>query len=204
MEGWVMTAASVVLTIVLVAITGYYAWRTGQMVDEMRRARGASLLPKITLSFEHLGGPVVSVVVTNTGAGPALDVDLTMSYELGGPQVRWTSPCVSPGESVRFIPPETTSIVDLGNKYERLVLRSTCKDALGEVRDSHQVLDIKDYWQATVDATCLLPDDYQHKTFDELEKMRRELENVRRQLERIATLMRRPNTQSSAQHQDHC
>ena len=176
-----MTPASVALTIVLVAITGYYAWRTGQMVDEMRRARGASLLPKITLSFEHLGGPVGFILITNTGAGPALDVDLTMSYEPGGPEVSWTSPCLSVGESERFLAPErTTSMVDLANKYQRLVLRSTCKDALGDTHKTLQILDIKTYWELNVEAARLLPEDYQRKVFGELERIRRELENIGR------------------------
>jgi hypothetical protein len=182
-----MAAASILLTAALVVITGYYALQTRRTVDEMRRARGANLLPSVTLSLEHPGGAHGFIVLTNPGAGPAIDVDLVMSYEPGGPQVRWSNPCLFVGQTERFLAPEqTTLMADLISKYERIVLRATYKDALGDRHQSEQTLDIKTYWELNVAATHLLHDDYEKKAAEELEKIRREIEGIKRLMPRRA------------------
>lgn len=175
-----MTTASIVLTIVLVAVTGYYAWQTKQTVSELRRARGAGLLPKIALSFQHPGGAVGFPVLANAGMGPAFDVDLTMSYQPAGPDVRWTRPFLPVGETHRFLAPERTAhMPDLISKWDRIVLKGACKDALGDTHPVEQTINLKEYWELNADAMHLIDTDHHKKAADELEKIRSVLERMK-------------------------
>src|SRR5918995_1084347 len=94
----------VALTVALVGVTGYYAWETHRMVDEMRKARAAQLLPKLVLTVKSLGGGNGLWRVQNVGPGPATDVDVQIAPAPGGPPRRWKEPVVVPGEGHDFIP----------------------------------------------------------------------------------------------------
>jgi hypothetical protein len=145
-------------------------------------------MPKVALDFDYLGGPAFFVALTNTGSGPALDVDLTMTYEPEGPKVHWKSPLLSPGECVRFLGPEGVHYMTaLIEKYERLVLAGSCLDALGGVCDVHQTVIVKENWQSAIDAQSVLDESDSLKMTRELEKIRRELESIHTTLERRAT-----------------
>ena len=126
-----MAIAIMVLTAILVIVTGFYALQTKLMVDEMRRARGASITPKVALSFEHLGGPVSFPLLINCGVGPALEVDVKISYEPGETHFVWSSPLMVAGESIRFNgPDETLDMRKLIERYDRIVLTGQCQDAM--------------------------------------------------------------------------
>ncbi len=66
-----------ILTGVLVLITAYYAWQTRQTVDELKRARGVAVLPKLAISIRTLSAGIGWIRITNVGPGPALDISAT-------------------------------------------------------------------------------------------------------------------------------
>jgi hypothetical protein len=175
-----MDIAVGVLTAALVLVTAYYAYQTHETVQELRRARAASIMPKPAMNFDYVGGPVFFVVLANTGTGPALEVDLTMSYEPEGPRIPWKSPLMSVGERVRFLGPEGIHhMTELIDKYERVVLTGSCLDALGGTCDVNQTLVLREHWESGVEAKRLLDESDSVKMTRELEKIRREIEGIR-------------------------
>jgi heme/copper-type cytochrome/quinol oxidase subunit 2 len=69
-----------VLTAVLVMVTAYYAWQTYRMVVEMRQDRRQRETPKVVLDLRSEGAAFAPPSVCNIGLGPALDVDVTMTF----------------------------------------------------------------------------------------------------------------------------
>ena len=63
--------ALVVVTMVLVVLTGAYAWQTKRMVEEQHQARLDSQLPLVLATFEGK-----NIHVRNGGGGPALNVEI--------------------------------------------------------------------------------------------------------------------------------
>jgi hypothetical protein len=180
-----MDIAVGLLTGALVLVTAYYAYQTRETVKELRGARAASIMPKPAMNFDYVGGPNFFAVLANTGTGPALQVDLTMSYEPGGPRIGWRSPLMSVGERVRFLGPEgihvTTELID---KYERVVLSGSCLDALGGTCVVNQTVVLREQWESSVAASRLLDESDSVKMTREVEKIRREIEGIRRWAER--------------------
>ena|SRR5690348_5092026 len=92
-----VTAAA---TLVLVAVTAYYAWQARQMVGEMRAARASQyspmLVPRIVAHtmFGHLG----KYVVQNVGGGPALAIDVRLHLEPGASAWHLQTTALAPGE----------------------------------------------------------------------------------------------------------
>jgi hypothetical protein len=133
--------AIVVLSFALVLVTGYYAWETHRMVGEMRKARGAQLLPKLTVGVKSVAGGYGFWRVLNAGPGPAIEVDLQIAPEPGGQPRRWNDPVVLPGESHEFIPATSRGggskeylLDNLTKLYSHLRLTGSYRDALGVSR----------------------------------------------------------------------
>src|SRR4051812_41364550 len=73
-------AITATLTAVLVAITGYYAWQTYRMVEEMEKARAVAVLPRLALKWLGVGPTLSFIRVASVGPGPALDVDVEVIF----------------------------------------------------------------------------------------------------------------------------
>jgi len=97
-----------VAIVVLVLVTGYYAWQAKRTADEMRSARLLSLLPKLVLDIEMIGPTYGDVVVRNVGPGAAIDADLTLIFEgseaAGREEREWLAHVIAPGEDHEFLP----------------------------------------------------------------------------------------------------
>jgi len=69
-------------TVILVLVTLHYAWSTHRMVEEARRQRVAAFRPVLIANINNekwtLADPKIKfdLIVTNAGAGPALDIKL--------------------------------------------------------------------------------------------------------------------------------
>ncbi len=173
-----MNIALVVLTSVLAAATLFYAWQTFNMVSEMRRARGVSVLPRLALSFNYMGPNVVFVVVRNEGLGPAFDVNATLTYEPDAVTNRWQTPVMAPGQSHRFFPKAKDGTSSLG-QYDRLLLKADYLDALGASHSISEERHPKVYWESMVDSRMLYDE-------DALTEIKREIEKIRKAVETLA------------------
>jgi hypothetical protein len=130
-----------VLTAVLVAITGYYAWQTRQTVEELRRTRAVAVLPRLVLRMCDVGPTTSFIEVMNVGPGPAIDVNVDVSFVsrsegVQPSQRRLQSSVLVSGESHQVIPksdqgqgiPDTAT---LAARFQRIEMTGTLTDALG-------------------------------------------------------------------------
>jgi hypothetical protein len=156
--------ATEILTAVLVVITGFYAWQNLRMANEMRAARGVSVLPKLGISLGMVGPQHGFVYVTNVGPGAALDVDIRLVFEPldNEPHHRmethWTASVIAAGETQDFMPERRTAdqqsgegdILDIDaliGTYRAIRLIGTYQDALGTKHKVDDVLsDLAHWW----------------------------------------------------------
>jgi hypothetical protein len=178
-----------VLTLALVVVTIYYAWQTRQTVAELRRARSASVLPRITVSIRTLSAGVGWVKLSNVGPGAALDVDARMTLIPNGWEIPWRAHVVAPGEYHEFIPtPADDPNAQLGyldrliERFDHIHLVATYKDALGGSYTTDESIEIRDWWRGVVAAHSLVVHDPQQDQASELEKIRKVLEGIARKL----------------------
>lgn len=150
-----------ILTAVLVLVTGYYAWQTQEMVQEMRRARGVQVMPRLMPSLRLVGGGHCFPRLLNVGPGSALMVDVEISYEPGGPSALWSSPVVASGEVHDFYLKEAG--IDLARahqlmqQYSELRLAGTCRTALGDSIPVDEVVNVREFWERTKNSNHLQP-----------------------------------------------
>lgn len=168
-EAW----SSTTLALALILLTAYYAWQTRQTVNEMRLARGASILPALTLSFYHPGAGFTFIVLSNHGPGPALDIDVTFAYGENGPRVRWMSPLLAQGQDERFLEPNNAHQMDeLIEKHGFIHLSGHCLDAIGKRHEVSRQIDLSEYWILRKASVNVLQTNYEKKIAEEVEKIR--------------------------------
>lgn len=73
-------AVTALLTFALVAVTVYYAVQNRRMANEMARARGQAILPKLALDFHRLGPTAMTVAIRNVGPGAAFEIAVRLSF----------------------------------------------------------------------------------------------------------------------------
>jgi hypothetical protein len=150
----VLAIINAVAIVVLVAVTGYYAWQNRRMVDEMRSTRLLNVRPRLALGV-HMPDPLVGfITVTNVGSGAALDVDVELALEaaaIGTPseRQRWREHLLLPLERADFVPPRPIGgMPALCKAFPVVTLRGAMSDALGERHPVDERIDIKAAWDA--------------------------------------------------------
>ena len=171
-----MDSALIGLTTVLVLATIYYAWQTRRTVAELREARGVAILPRVTVSAAFPGPKFMWVVLSNNGIGPALRVDMSISYEPDGTEVRWKAPLMVAGERHRLRPPDSLRDPSAMDANARIILRGTYQDAIGESHSIDEVFSPKEHWDALVESNTAPDRDMLKEVKDELEKIRKIME----------------------------
>lgn len=178
-----MTIAAIILTTALVLITAYYAWQANRTVEELRKARGVSVMPRLTLSFEYPGAKLMFMVIANDGVGPALNVRARIKYMVGKKEREWKAPVMAVGERHRMrLTSDGDSIDDLPDK-EFLTFLAEYEDALGETHKVEDTLRPDEYWAALVDSRTIV-----HR--DPIDEIRREIEKLRDAVEKIPRELR--------------
>lgn len=159
--GWLdahQGAATVLLTLALVAVTTYYAVQNRRMVKELAETRELSVLPKLALEFLRLGPTAMDVLVKNVGPGPALDVDVRLIFEpLPNSETpeedrRWRRNILAPGEQKDFFPPGelNDNLNRLPREYEEIRLTGTMKDATGKTHVIDEAFTDLSGWRSTL------------------------------------------------------
>ena len=189
-----MTSSQVIvgLTAVLVAATIYYAWQTRQTVqqaretvEEMRRARGTQILPRLVPTLSKLPAANVLLEIVNAGTGPAFNVDVALILEPDGDPIPFVAPVMSPGEYQEFFAPgkgpssTEVQLAVISSVYTKLRLRGSCFDALGERHSIDELIDLDHYAKLFLSGTWVVPRDEHLKTIaDSLEKTRKAVEAI--------------------------
>jgi hypothetical protein len=182
------------LTAALVAITAYYAWRTQQMVREMRHARELSVRPILAIELRFIAPNFADLAITNAGAGPAVDVDVelvaepTATSEHERDARRWRTSVLAPGGSHEFAPPAGLNMEDFAREFACVRVQGTLRDALGEQREVEaEIADLADTWKRMGAANQLWKDDPTDKATRALVKPLGELQRELRAIRRVAT-----------------
>lgn len=189
------TAASILLTLALVLITAYYAWQNRRMVDEMREARIAQILPRLRPTVHSLGAGLGRLRVVNVGPGPAIDVDLEIRMEPGNDWVvRWTAPVIGPGEHHDFWPRDagqsTGAILRLDaltERYQDFRIIGSMQDVVGRHHVIDERFEIREWWSLIVLSGRNLDRDWTEQSAKHLETIAKEIRkfNSDRRNERI-------------------
>lgn len=146
-------AFTAILTFCLVAITFYYAVQNRRMVWEMKKARDATILPKLAIDLHALGPNVVALAIRNVGPGAALDIDVRTewvpafaSLEVSGK--RWRKNLMAPGEQVVLFPPGDLggNLKPLTETYREVRLRGEMKDVVGNTREVDEAFENLTEW----------------------------------------------------------
>ena len=152
-------------TVVLVGITGFYAWVTKKMLEENRQMRIDAQKPEIAiylrLEKEDIipGGQKITVMnlyVDNIGMGPALEVtfDTDLSFGLPGNRSLEDVPFLQYG--IRFLPPRQNRKYQLGhewytnNQFDELMqkqfeIKVTYKDSRGKKYKEYFYLNLQEH-----------------------------------------------------------
>lgn len=169
-----------VAIVVLVLVTGYYAWQTRTMAREMRSARLLSLLPKLVLDIKMIDPAFGVVVVRNVGAGPAIDADLTLTFEGSEAAERedrsWLAHVIAPGEQHPFVPPKGVMTMDgFVAKHPAISLSGTIWDAFDQKHAVDERIEIAEAWARLKNALRHWAPTPEEKIAAEVEKIRRKL-----------------------------
>lgn len=169
----------------LVLITGYYAWQTRRTVMEMHASRLLVMMPKIVLDLEMADPIIARIAVRNVGSGPALDLDITVTFNaraLGGAQSEsrhWATAFVAAGEHHELLPPETTPYVDqLVSSFGSISMKGSATDCLGGRLEINHELNVERVWRLQVGARQRFRRDPLERMADDIEKTRRAVESL--------------------------
>ncbi len=148
------------LTAILVLITGHYAWqtRTRRTVEELRNARGVSVLPRLTLRLHSIATTTSSIQVMSVGPGPALAVDVEVVFVPRYADAqricrRIQAPAMTSGEYHEVLPlmedhDGLLHTAALAARFSHIELTGTMADVLGAAHRVFETLpDLEDWRQ---------------------------------------------------------
>lgn len=174
--------------------------------EEARRSRELSVLPKLAIDMETIAGMFVGLKLTNVGQGPALEVELTITFEpveggaLPADARPWRAKVLARDEWLRFVPPrdeqgEPLDVPFLGQAYQAVTVRGRMYDALGQEHEvDERVDDLAGLHETTVRAMVLV----------EKDRVREELRELRKSIDKAASrlLKSRRKRQQQTQRSD--
>jgi hypothetical protein len=95
-----------IVTAILAAITGYYAWQTKKSVIALEESTKAQFKPFLKGSIAQVRPDSLELQVTNIDKGSAEEITVNFrTTEFEGSQRAWTSELLQPNEHQRFLIP---------------------------------------------------------------------------------------------------
>ena len=160
--------AIIALTLVLVLVNIWYALQVRQTVAEMRRARGAAVLPELVIGIHAPGAGAGWPEITNVGPGAAINVDARISYLPDGPTTEWHEHVVAPNQSIELFPPKPDApneslyyLDEMTALFTHIRLRAVFRDALGDPHEADHTIEVREWWRVLQKARVKLPDHLQ-------------------------------------------
>lgn len=201
------------LTLALVLITAFYAWQTQQTVREMKTSRRLSVLPDLRPDLHTSAvGNVATFSLTNTGQGPAIDVNVRLIYKatraVAGTttEYTWRAHTIAPGERHEFYPPmvedeQPTTIDQLVDHFSEFRVRGEMKDSMDTVHSVDLELDrFKEYRDIEQESGHARSLDPATRTADALQNILRAMNQTVRQLAAIKRAIEEREEQSESRH----
>jgi hypothetical protein len=175
--------ALVTANVALVLVTLAYAIPTWRMVNEMRRTRLLTILPRVTLDVKHLGAGLGFITVSNIGKGPAIDVRATLTFEGLTDTREIAFHTLSEGETHSFMTPRNSAnelmrMDELTAGVERVVLIGMMQDALGNKHAIDESIPLAEAWEITKLSHRRLEPDHLGEAVREFEAMKDALKRL--------------------------
>jgi hypothetical protein len=147
-----MSISAFTLSLAVVVLAAVALVATRAVVGELRRLRSVAIAPRLVLDIEADTETAAVVTITNVGAGPAFDADLSLELRhrsgdeaAGGPPTALphrfhTARVLRPGDQVRFPPPGDPATgylapSDLAAQVGSIHLTGTVTDLGGDPRE---------------------------------------------------------------------
>ncbi|WP_134670423.1 helix-turn-helix transcriptional regulator [Halorussus marinus] len=119
-----------VSTVVLVIVTGVYAYLTWGMVRETRRARKQEVTPVMNLDVEPFSIGAWAPKIENIGNGPAIDVNGTVKLHPDGEEHEIQTKNIPSGDFTGSLSPNVSE--NTHEEYESLVVEGSYRDVFGD------------------------------------------------------------------------
>jgi hypothetical protein len=172
----------VIVNVILVGVTSYYAWQTRKTVKIMEEALRAEFRPHLNASLERVGPTAVELSLKNLGKGPAIDCNVQISMEPSGELRRWYNPLLAPGDSETF-QLEPYQLNELAEKYDSITICGKYKDIFGESYEVDEKIDLKEIRKTWYESRIILREPLERK----MDEIIRELKGIQAEIKKIAT-----------------
>jgi hypothetical protein len=184
--------------LILVVITGIYAYLTWRMVREMKIARENQLEANLIASPVPMGSIYAQVQLENAGPGPAFNVELSISLD---PPLQtntniWKHPSFLVGKKELFLLPyeingngSLPSLQETGAKHEKLIIIVKWKNIFGHKKitsNTYKLNELADGWYK---AGLLMPEDLPAQ----MKETTKVLDKIHQDIEKIARELSKPN-----------
>lgn len=130
-----------VATVILVVITGVYAFLTWRLVKETRSAREQEAAPALNLDVAPFSFGAWVPKIENLGNGPALDVSGTVRLEPGGEEYDFHSKNIAAGEFTGTLEPKVNDESHLD--YGSLIAKGSYTDVFGNYTEFIEEYDLE-------------------------------------------------------------
>jgi hypothetical protein len=182
--------------LILVIITGVYAYLTYRMVLEMKKAREDQADANLIASPIPFGPLYAQIQLKNAGLGPALDVELIIAFE---PQLQtipktWKYSAFSVNQIENFLLPQEESsgaletLRDAATKHNTVEIKLKWKNIFGRRKSFNASYNLNELAEGWYNAGHLIPPEdlptQMKETAQTLDKIHRDLEHIRSELSR--------------------
>lgn len=185
-----LTSAAAAGSLVLVAVTIWYAWQTQQMVREMRRGRVEAVRPCLRLDLGGVYG-ASTLEIANLGVGPAVDVSVELVVFFDGDETQregWTTPLLRSGDSRTMLMPNKDGVEGSfapaqywADHDTRIQMAGRCRDLDGRIHKIEDSLSFASHATRGVEGSWAGVED---RLPTNVEKLAKELAAIRKALER--------------------
>jgi len=134
-------AVNAISTVVLVIVTGVYAYLTWGMVRETRRARKQEVMPVMNLDVEPFAIGAWAPKIENVGNGPAIDVTGTVQFEPGGEEHEIQSKNIPAGDFTGSLDPKVHE--ESHEKYDSMTVTGEYTTVFGDTESFEESYDLE-------------------------------------------------------------
>lgn len=188
----------IILNLILVIITGVYAYLTRRMVLEMKTARENQSDSNVIAFPVTMGQIHAQIQLENAGPGIALDIELSISLDPPHQKATkiWKHPVLLVGQNELFLLPYEEgssgleSLKQLAEKHNNLVVKLKWNNIFGHARTFHATYKLSELAQGWYNAGHLIkPKDLP----EQMQKVTKSLDEIHDDIERIGRNLNPPN-----------
>ena len=176
--------------LILVVITGVYAYLTWKMVSEMKKAREMQSDSHLIAYPVSMGTIHAQIQLENAGPGSALDVELSISLDPPLQTVKklWRHPALLVNQKEFFLIPQNSggsldSLQQLGERHDNLILNLKWKNVFGHDKSSSVTYNLRELAEGWYNAGNLIKSE---DIPSQLQKVTKSLDEIHKDIEKIS------------------